>query len=123
MVRDVVNAGPRSWSRSQSCRIDRSMANLADPVRSGRHAFDRSVDLPHVIPRLTGHRRQLGALVCDRLALRVVFVIGIGVPRCRDEGGQVIVQLRGAGTEGSTVLVEPCNRADETGQPIRAGSC
>src|SRR5688572_5691775 len=78
---DVVHAGPRRGSRFQPCFIDRLATCFADPVPSGRSSFEGSVDLRQVLQSLTGHHRQLGALVGDRLTLRVVLVIGVRVAR------------------------------------------
>ena len=107
---DVVDAGPRRGSRLQPCGSNRLVADLAVSVGACSDAFESCFDFEQVVVRLARQRRQLGPFVGDRLPLGVVFVIGVGVARGRDQGGHLVGELRGARAEGIAFLVEPGNR-------------
>lgn len=109
--RNVLDAGESSRPSLHPQRIDRLAADVTQPIRSGRHALESSIDLPEVRLDLPRQRRQLSALESNRLALGIVLVIGVRVARRVEERGHVFVQPQQALTKIGALLVKTCSWA------------
>ena len=84
----------RAVGRASSRPADRAAALLAGAVGPVVEPGPGRVDLGELVPGVLHERADLRALEGDGRALRVVLVVGVGVPRRLDDPGVVAGEVR-----------------------------